>query len=447
MRCQIWQSRSLQPQGVKNLRNCLLMLFVLLSASLTTLPVSAEGELSELSDAGITLVALRNDTLDLNQDGDIDAVRVVVILNSTSPSTFIELRLIASHNDREVVEKTTMEISGQTNASLTYDAWASGKHELELVFFDMNGVRITGIELPTFDMVPSLQTPMLGLELFGSDTLETGSSCEVNRMFADETGPRYGAIGTQTFIGAPFTVLDNATIIDCSNWPAGQYSLKETYRNELGQTAESWLNLSIQNRPAPGFELLLTGDQMATDRPCLVALQGLNSNEDFTSYQKTWEVSTLKGTISNTSVFDCSSLPAGVHLIILKVTNLENIVSTEAVNLVRLPALDLSAEEQEALPSQSYGDETNTEAVGWYTMAALGLIVAIVVFVLLVRIKEHDELLALPELGPAPQILADGTPDSEGLPTMNDDEGQLWRRHPDGSLDWWDTSFNIWQRW
>ena len=423
------------------------MLFVLLSASLTTLPVSAEGELSELSDAGITLVALRNDTLDLNQDGDIDAVRVVVILNSTSPSTFIELRLIASHNDREVVEKTTMEISGQTNASLTYDAWASGKHELELVFFDMNGVRITGIELPTFDMVPSLQTPMLGLELFGSDTLETGSSCEVNRMFADETGPRYGAIGTQTFIGAPFTVLDNATIIDCSNWPAGQYSLKETYRNELGQTAESWLNLSIQNRPAPGFELLLTGDQMATDRPCLVALQGLNSNEDFTSYQKTWEVSTLKGTISNTSVFDCSSLPAGVHLIILKVTNLENIVSTEAVNLVRLPALDLSAEEQEALPSQSYGDETNTEAVGWYTMAALGLIVAIVVFVLLVRIKEHDELLALPELGPTPQILADGTPDSEGLPTMNDDEGQLWRRHPDGSLDWWDTSFNIWQRW
>jgi len=447
MRCQIWQSHFLHHQGVKNLRNCLLMLFVLLSASLTTLPVSAEGELSELSDAGITLVALRNDTLDLNQDGDIDAVRVVVILNSTYPSTFIELRLIASHNDREVIEKTTMEISGQTNASLTYDAWASGKHELELVFFDMNGVRITGIELPTFDMVPSLQTPMLGLELFGSDTLETGSSCEVNRMFADETGPRYGAIGTQTFIGAPFTVLDNATIIDCSNWPAGQYSLKETYRNELGQTAESWLNLSIQNRPAPEFELLLTGDQMATDRPCLVALQGLNSNEDFTSYQKTWEVSTLKGTISNSSVFDCSSLPAGVHLIILKVTNLENIVSTEAVNLVRLPALDLSAEEQEALPSQSYGDETNTEAVGWYTMAALGLIVAIVVFVLLVRIKEHDELLALPELGPPPQILADGTPDSEGLPTMNDDEGQLWRKHPDGSLDWWDTSFNIWQRW
>jgi hypothetical protein len=173
------------------------MLFVLLSASLIITPASAEGELTELSDAGITLVALRNDTLDLNQDGDIDAVRVVIILNSTSPSTFIEIRLTASHNDREVVEKATMEISGQSNASLTYDAWASGKHELELAFYDMNGVRITGIELPTYDMVPSLQTPMLALELIGSDTLETGSSCEVNRMFADETGPRYDAIGTQ----------------------------------------------------------------------------------------------------------------------------------------------------------------------------------------------------------------------------------------------------------
>ena len=55
------------------------MLFILLSASLPALPASAEGELTELSEAGFTLVALRNDTLDLNQDGDIDAVRVVVI--------------------------------------------------------------------------------------------------------------------------------------------------------------------------------------------------------------------------------------------------------------------------------------------------------------------------------------------------------------------------------
>mgnify|MGYP003308075111 CR=1 FL=1 len=34
--------------------------------------VSAESDIG-LEEAGITLVALRNDTLDLNQDGDVDA--------------------------------------------------------------------------------------------------------------------------------------------------------------------------------------------------------------------------------------------------------------------------------------------------------------------------------------------------------------------------------------
>ena len=80
-------------------------------------------------------------------------------------------------------------------------------------------------------------------------------------------------------------------------------------------------------------------------------------------------------------------------------------------------------------------------------LLVVALIVAVVVFVLLVRIQEDDELLTLPELGPAPQILNDGSPDPEGLPTVVDDEGQLWRKHPDGTLDWWDSAYNIWQRW
>jgi hypothetical protein len=126
---------------------------------------------------------------------------------------------------------------------------------------------------------------------------------------------------------------------------------------------------------------------------------------------------------------------------------MENIASTQAVNIVRLPAAELTLDEQEALPSQSFGDKTVTEDVGWYTIAILGLIVAIVVFVLLVRVREDDELLTLPELGPAPQILNDGSPDPEGLSTVLDDDGQLWRKHPDGSLDWWDPTYNIWQRW
>ncbi len=426
-------------------KSIFILTFVLLMPMVGLTNAGAESDIG-LEEAGLTMVALRNDSLDLNQDGDVDAVRVVVILNSSTPSTLVDVRLIATHNDRQVIETTTIDVVGQTNASLTYDAWSRGAHELALGFYDMNGVEISTIGLPTYEMVPALQTPMLSLQFTGKSNLQTGSNCEINRMFADETGPRYGAIGTLTFTGAPFIVLDNATTIDCSSWPAGEYSLRETYRNELGQTAETSLNLTIENRPAPAFELLVTGDGLTNDRPCLVAAQPSNDNEDFSEYTMEWDVSSTS-LISEGPVYDCSVLPAGVHLVVLKVTNLENIASTQAVNIVRLPASELTKEEQEVLPSQSFGDETATEDVGWYTIAVLGLLVAVIVFVLLVRFRENDELLTLPELGPAPQILNDGSPDPGGLPTVLDDEGQLWRKHPDGSMDWWDSTFNIWQRW
>ena len=38
-------------------------------------------------------------------------------------------------------------------------------------------------------------------------------------------------------------------------------------------------------------------------------------------------------------------------------------------------------------------------------------------------------------------------PDSEGLPTHKDESGILWRRHPDGELDWWDKLTYSWKRW
>ena len=133
--------------------------------------------------------------------------------------------------------------------------------------------------------------------------------------------------------------------------------------------------------------MVVTGDGLTTDRSCLVAFQPTNPSEDFEQYTKEWDVSTTSVT-GDGAVFDCSSLPAGVHLIVLKVTNSENIVSTQAVNIVRLPADELTVEEQEALPSQSFGEETATEDVGWYTIGVLGLIVAIVVFVLLVQFEK-----------------------------------------------------------
>ena len=121
-------------------------------------------------------------------------------------------------------------------------------------------------------LTPSLDVPRVAIKLNAGNGLQTGETCEIVREFSDETGPRYGETGVRTFTGAPFSVLDTHGVLDCSSWPAGAYELKETYRNGLGQTAESTLNFTINNRPAPDFSLSVSGHQNATDTPCMVRM-------------------------------------------------------------------------------------------------------------------------------------------------------------------------------
>jgi hypothetical protein len=164
------------------------------------------------------------------------------------------------------------------------------------------------------------------------------------------------------------------------------------------------------------------------------------------SMTKIWRI---KGNVvagANTTILDCSTLPAGAYLITLEMVTEKLISSTQGVNLIRLPSLDLSANESAALPSQSLGEDTPTESVGWLSIGILAVFVMTVVFLLLIRNRE-PEALELPSLGPTPQVLADGSPDTQGLPTTLDDQGVLWRQHPDGSVDWWDADWSIWHRW
>lgn len=434
-------------------RSTLVMLGVLLVSIGAPLglveTVAAEPSSSEeaLEAEGLALVALRNDTLDLNQDGDADAIRVVVIMNTTNEFTNIELRLYGVHKDREVHDSRTMSFSGQSNASIIYDAWAQGEHTLRLEIVNQNGEIIATIQLPTYVLRPALKTPQIILDLEAPSWIETGDACTIDRLFADETGPRYAAEGVRTFSGAPFTVLDNQTSLNCSHWPAGEYMLKEAYRNDLGQTTESWLNITIHNRPAPAFSLSVRGDGNTTDTPCMITMVPNMAGVDFTSFDKIWSVQgqQLPGTDSNT--YDCSVLPAGVHLIGLEVINNEQIRTVHGLNLVRQPSEDLTEEEAEALPSRSFGQDTETESVGWYSIGALGLIVAVIVFFMLVRVKDEKEGSGLRSLGPTPTILPDGSPDPEGMPTTTDDSGTLWRQQPDGSMDWWDQDLRIWHKW
>jgi len=434
-------------------RNSLLMLSILCLSMMAPIGMtgSASAEPSSSDEAleaeGLALIALRNDTLDLNQDGDADAIRVVVIMNTTNEYTNIELRLYGVHKDREVHDSRTMSFSGQSNASIIYDAWAQGEHALRLEIVNQDGETITTIQLPTYVLRPALKTPQIILDLEAPAWIETGDACTIDRLFADETGPRYAAAGVRTFSGAPFTVLDNQTSLNCSHWPAGEYVLKEAYRNDLGQTTESWLNITIHNRPAPAFSLDVRGDGNTTDTPCMVTMVPNMAGVDFSTFDKIWSVQgqQLDGTDSNS--YDCSVLPAGVHLISLEVINNEQIRTVHGLNLIRQPGDDLTKEEAEALPSRSFGEDTETESVGWYSIGALGFIVAIIVFFMLVRVKDEEEMSGIRSLGPTPTILPDGSPDPEGMPTTTDDSGTLWRQQPDGSMDWWDQDLRIWHKW
>ncbi len=410
-----------------------------------------QAESSAVEDAlaaeGLTLVALRNDTMDMNQDGEPDAIRLVVILNSSSDWTEIELRLYGIHKDKEVLQEQYMAFTGQSNASLVYDAWSEGEHALRLDFINQDGSKITTLQLPSYVLKPALKTPQITLELNAPDRIETGDDCSIDRVFADETGPRYDALGIRTFSGAPFTVLDNQTLLDCSHWPAGEYTLKEAYRNGLGQTAEYWLNISIHNRPAPTFAMTVIGNGNVTDNPCEITMVPNMDGVDFSTFEKIW---TIQGTVlpgNRSTTYDCTILPAGVHLITLEVINNEQIRTVHGINLVRLPGLTLSEDEAASLPSRSFGEDTPTESVGWFSIGVLGLIVCIVVFMLLVRVKDDTGAGVLRDLGPTPMILADGSPDPQGLPTMTDDEGVLWRQQPDGTTDWWDEQLRIWHKW
>jgi hypothetical protein len=107
--------------------------------------------------------------------------------------------------------------------------------------------------------------------------------------------------------------------------------------------------------------------------------------------------------------------------------------------LVRIPASDASDEELATQPVQSVGSETETQSVGWYGIGGLSLLVAIIVFLMLVKqpLPNNDEI----DLNQSMLM------DAEGLATHVDEKGVIWRQQPDGGVDWWDEGTGMWQRW
>ena len=400
--------------------------------------VAAEDESDQFEEAGLTLVALRNDSLDSNQDGMMDAIRVVVVINSTNQWVDLTLTLIGEHSGFTVYEDIFMSFEDQENASLTYDSWAAGEHSLRLEIGDSEGRLIKRVNLGIFDLSPALATPSIDLQLSGSEIMQTGDACQITRDFIDETGPRWNFPGTRSIIGTPFTVLDTDLVLDCSNWPAGNYIITETYQNGLGQTTSDTLELVIINKPPPKFSIEVNGNDAQAGTPCTISHVSA-SGEDHTDYTKEWRVTPSIGLLANASVLDCSKWSSGVYKILLTVTNDEEISTTNGAMLIRIPSQDASVEDEDA-PAQSKGLETESSTVGVWGIVVLSLVLGVAVFVLMMRSPQDDELFGgmLNEMG---------EPDAEGLPTHTDENGMIWRKHENGELDWWDRASMMWKRW
>ena len=151
----------------------------------------------------------------------------------------------------------------------------------------------------------------------------------------------------------------------------------------LDKTTEDWLNLTIHNRPAPEFTLVVNGNGNTTDTECLVTMQQSDDVVDFSSFQKIWRIqgAQIEGDIGDT--YDCSVLPAYTFGF-SEVINNELISAIEGVNLVRLPGVELTAEEKVGCAiERSYGEDTETESVGWISIGVLGLVVVVLSYLIL----------------------------------------------------------------
>lgn len=415
-----------------------LLVALMLSLCFTGQVVAEEEESDPFTAAGLNLVALRNDSLDSNQDGMMDAIRVVVVINSTEQWADLTLNLIGEHSGFTVNEEIFMAFEDQENASLTYDSWAVGEHRLILEISDSDGRLLKSINIGTFDLSPALKVPSVDLLLSGSEIMQTGDSCEITRDFIDETGPRWDFVGTRSIVGTPFKVLDSDDVLDCSNWPAGNYLITETYQNGLGQTTTDTLELVIANKPPPHFSIEVSGNEELAGTPCTITHVAA-AGEDHEDYVKDWRITPSIGLVANTSALDCSKWEAGVYKILLTVTNDEEIRTTGGIMLIREPSTEFESEDSDA-PVLSKREETDTSSVGLWGIGVLSLALGVAVFVLMMRSPEDDQLGA--------NMLNDmGEPDSEGLPTHLDENGMLWRKHDDGEVDWWDRSSMMWKRW
>ena len=397
---------------------------------------------------------------DINNDGFIDQLRIVFNVNTTKTQIPISAQVTATFDQYPIQyeigqwDNFTLTNEKSLSRSVFVDAWKEGEYTVTLRFINpMTNEVISEYQLGVFNLMVGIEKPFLALNVIANhegravdDNFNTGSECKVKRNILDKIGHRYNQTGEVQFIGAPWItppiepgeLVPNTDEVDCSNWPAGKYSLKMIYHNSLGYSLEISKNFSIINQPAPSYKLNVTGQNMEIGSFCFVTIEPTDGT-DFSENQISWTTIPEHEGVAGLEI-NCKMWMPGIHRIIVNVTNSEGISSTNGINLVRIPPLgeNVSTWGNESVTSSwpvRSGGEIESEYTG-YIATGIGMLLLFLISILI--LKRFGEDIQGEFTKTKSNI------DNEGLPTHTDDEAHLWRQHPDGQIDWWDASANMW---
>ena len=398
-----------------------------------------------------TVVNYETREQDIDNDGFVDQLRIVFNVNTTKSQTPISAKLVTIFdqypNQIEVIQWDNFTLTNEKSLSrsIFVDAWKEGKYIVSLKFLNPETSElISEYQLGEYNLMVGMETPFVALNVIAThegktvdNNFNTGSECKVKRNVLDNIGHRYNKTGEVQFLGAPWISpslepgenTPNNDEIDCSSWPAGNYNLKLIYHNSLGYSLETWKNFSIINQPAPSFNLNVTGQNMEIGSLCFITIEPTDGT-DFSENQITWTTIPEHEDIEGLEL-NCKMWLPGIHRIIVNVTNSEGISATNGVNLVRMPPLgdqNLSTWGNESVTSSwpvRSGGEVESEYMG-YIGTGIGMLLLFLISILVLK-RFGDDMQG--DFSTSKSQIS-----SEGLPTHRDEDGHLWRQHPDGQI-------------
>jgi len=446
--------KSCSNMGVRWMRERLLAL------GLALLIVPLLSGMASAQDAShIVINDSRADHLDEDSDGDFDIVRVTASIGTTAISAEIAVEVIAENEDLSIsFWNNTSLAGGETfNIQTTIKAWADGDFDVWLRVWDAEtGTVVHDAHLGSHTLVASLTPPILSMQLESAPLIFTGDTCLVHRVSSDQVGAHYGTMGVVSIQGVPWWVGEHETPLDCSRWPAGDYTLTEHYRNGLGMSTSMSLSFRIHVHPPPAFAVNVTGRATEAGTPCEMIIEAAEGTQ-MPEMGVRWTLidPAQQGLhIDAEARVDCTMWAPGVHKVRATLTSPQGRETTVALNLVRLPpADDASIEVRNASgdpdrwPSVSQGAEYEPEPLLFNPAASIaavgvgGFIIALLAGILASRMIDRESKTDDEMWEDAPV-----TPDSDGLPSHVDESGIHWRQQPDGQVDWWDAETAQWLR-